>query len=100
MRGERYAHARVESDSPVDLLTGNWAFFPKTLVCRPHLGSHWSASDEICSRGTGTYTYTPVDIGDETDPAVTHIRISPKGIFDALAAGDPNFQVQFKIVVQ
>ena len=32
LRGERYAHARVESDSPVDLLTGNQLVVPKPLV--------------------------------------------------------------------
>ncbi len=48
-----------------------------------------------------TWTYTPVDSGDGTDPAVTHIRVNPKGIFaGSTACADPSFQVLFKTVIQ
>ncbi len=37
---------------------------------------------------------------DGTDPAVTDIRISPKGIFaESGGGGDPNFEVRFKGIV-
>ncbi len=51
--------------------------------------------------GSSTWTYTPVDSGDGTDPAVTDIRINPKGIFASSGGGgDPSFQARFKAVVQ
>ena len=56
---------------------------------------------EFSNDGGGTWTYTPVDSGDGTDPAVTDIRISPKGTLAASGrGGDPSFQVIFKVVVQ
>ena len=56
---------------------------------------------EFSNNGGGTWTYTPVDSGDGTDPAVTDIRINPKGIFAGSGGGgDPNFEVLFKAVVQ
>ena len=56
---------------------------------------------EFSNDGGSTWTYTPVDSGDSTDPAVTNIRVNPKAIFaGSSGAGDPNFQVQFKAVVQ
>jgi uncharacterized repeat protein (TIGR01451 family) len=56
---------------------------------------------EFSDDGGSTWTYTPVDSGDGTDPAVTDIRINPKGIFAASGGGgDPSFQVRFKAVVQ
>ncbi len=55
---------------------------------------------EFSDDGGSTWTYTPVDSGDGTDPAVTDIRINPKGIFAASGGGDPSFQARFKAVVQ
>ncbi len=56
---------------------------------------------EFSNDGGSTWTYTPVDSGDGTDPAVTDIRINPKGIFAASGGGgDPSFQARFKAVVQ
>ena len=55
---------------------------------------------EFSNNGGGTWTYTPVDSGDGTDPVVTDIRINPKGIFaGSSGAGDPNFEVRFKAIV-
>jgi len=64
------------------------------------LGS--STDDVEFSNDDGsTWTYTPVDSGDGTDPAVTHIRVNPKGIFAGSTAGaDPSFQMLFKTVIQ
>jgi len=56
---------------------------------------------EFSDDNQATWGYTPADIGDGTDPAVTDIRINPSGSMAAsLGAGDPSFQVRFKIVVQ
>ena len=56
---------------------------------------------EFSNDGGSTWTYTPVDSGDGTDPAVTDIRVNPKGIFAGSGGGgDPSFQVLFKVVVQ
>ena len=62
-----------------------------------------SSTDDIefSNDGGGTWTYTPVDSGDGSDPAVTDIRINPKGIFvGPSGGGDPNFEVQFKAIVR
>ena len=56
---------------------------------------------EFSNDGGSTWTYTPVDSGDGTDPGVTDIRVNPKGIFaGSSGGGDPSFQVLFKAVVQ
>ncbi len=56
---------------------------------------------EFSDDGGSTWTYTPVDSGDGTDPAVTDIRINPKGIFaNNTGSGDPSFQLRFKAVIQ
>ncbi len=55
---------------------------------------------EFSDNNGSTWTYTPADSGDGTDPAVTDIRINPKGVFAATGGGDPSFQVLFKALVQ
>ncbi len=55
---------------------------------------------EFSDDGGSTWTYTPLDSGDGTDPAVTDIRINPKGVFAASGGGDPSFQTRFKAIVQ
>ena len=64
------------------------------------LGS--STDDVEFSNDDGsTWTYTPDDSGDGTDPAVTHIRVNPNGIFaGSTAGGDPSFQLLYKAVIQ
>ena len=55
---------------------------------------------EFSNDGGSTWTYTPVASGNGTDPAVTDIRINPKGIFGgSIGAGDPGFQLLFKVIV-
>ncbi|MFQ5549416.1 MAG: hypothetical protein ACE5FV_14070 [Woeseia sp.] len=56
---------------------------------------------EFSDNNGATWTYTPVDSGDGTDPAVTDIRINPKGsMAGSSGAGDPSIQMLFKVVVQ
>ena len=62
-----------------------------------------SSTDDVdfSSDGGSTWNYSPVDVGDGTDPAVTDFRVRPKGIFDAsTAGGSPSFQLLFQAVVQ
>ncbi|MBT8131155.1 MAG: DUF11 domain-containing protein, partial [Gammaproteobacteria bacterium] len=41
------------------------------------------------------FSYVPADVGDGTDPAVTHIRVQPKGSFGPAAGA--TFTLQFKM---
>jgi len=41
-----------------------------------------------------------VDIGNRTDPAVTHIRVNPQGTLAASAGNDPSFRLLFNVRVQ
>ncbi len=62
-----------------------------------------NGSDDLSFSNDGgvSYSYTPVPGADQTDPAVTHLRINPKGAFAGSAgAGDPAFRILFKIKVQ
>ena len=52
---------------------------------------------EYSDDGGATWVYTPVDSGNGTDPAVTHIRINPKGALGY--TGGPSFQLLFKVRV-
>lgn len=60
------------------------------------------ADDVLFSNDGGlTFTYSPVVSANGTDPAVTHIRVNPKGIFAAdSGSGSPGFQVFFKAIIQ
>ena len=55
---------------------------------------------EFSNDGGATYTYTPADIGNGTDPAVTHIRVSPQGSLAASTGNDPSFRILFNVRVQ
>jgi uncharacterized repeat protein (TIGR01451 family) len=60
-------------------------------------------SDDVSFSNDGgvTFSYAPVAIANGTDPAVTHIRVNPKGLFVGdTGAGAPNFQIFFKAVIQ
>lgn len=46
--------------------------------------------------GGATYTYTPTPDGNGVDASVTHIRINPKGTFNASSS----FQIQFRVRVK
>ena len=55
---------------------------------------------EFSNDNMASWTYDPVDIGNGTDPAVTHIRVNPKGIMQGIAGGSaPSFQLLFKVMV-
>jgi hypothetical protein len=57
-----------------------------------------SAADDVSfSNDSGaTYTYTPTPNANGVDPAVTHIRINPKGSF----AGGRDFSLVFRVRVE
>jgi len=47
------------------------------------------------------FTYTPIDSGDGTDPAVTHIRIRPAGFMEAdTGTGPRQFDLRFRAVIE
>ncbi len=57
-----------------------------------------STTDDIeFSTDGADFSYTPVDSGDGTDPAVTHIRVRPTGSFGTAAGA--SFTLQFKVRV-
>ena len=62
-----------------------------------------SATDDIefSNDNQATWTYTPADSGDGTDPAVTDIHVNPQGAMaTSVGAGPPSFQVMFKVLVK
>jgi parallel beta-helix repeat protein len=55
---------------------------------------------EFSSDGGTSWTYTPVANANGCDPAVTHIRVRPKGTMAAASgAGNPYFEVRFRVRV-
>jgi hypothetical protein len=56
---------------------------------------------ELSNNGGTSWTYTPVANASGCDPAVTHIRVKPKGTMAAAAsgAGNPYFEVRFLVRV-
>jgi uncharacterized repeat protein (TIGR01451 family) len=61
-----------------------------------------SATDDVDFSNDGgiTWTYTPADSGDGTDPAVTHVRVHPNGTLAAAGVGgNPSFVLRFKVRV-
>jgi len=51
--------------------------------------------------GGATFDYEPSANADGVDPAVTTIRVNPKGdLAGSIGAGDPSMQISFKAVVQ
>ncbi|MGB2929667.1 MAG: hypothetical protein WBB70_12220, partial [Desulfobacterales bacterium] len=60
-------------------------------------------TDDVAFSNDGgtTYNYIPVPDGDGLDTNVTHLRINPKGTFNAASGGDiPTFEVKFKVRVE
>lgn len=59
------------------------------------------ADDVSFSNDSGaTFVYTPVPGANGTDPAVTHIRVNPKGVFAGdSGSGSPSFQLFLKTVI-
>ncbi len=68
-----------------------------SFVALGDAGDDVSFSDD----GGATFIYTPVPNANGVDPAVTHIRINPKGVFAGnTGGGNPNFDVRILVVVQ
>ena len=62
-----------------------------------------STTDDVSfSKDNGaTYTYTPVPDATGYDPAVTHIKIAPKGTFaGAGTSGSPSFTLSYRLKVK
>ncbi len=60
-------------------------------------------NDDIAFSDDGgvTFDYEPTANADGVDPAVTTIRVNPKGdLAGSIGAGDPSMQISFKAVVQ
>ena len=56
---------------------------------------------EFSNNGGATYAYTPVPNAQGYDPAVTHIRLKPKGTMAGnTGAGSPNFDLRFRVRVK
>lgn len=56
---------------------------------------------EFSSDGGATYVYTPVPNAQGYDPAVTHIRLKPKGTMAGnTGAGSPSFDFRFRVRVK
>jgi uncharacterized repeat protein (TIGR01451 family) len=55
---------------------------------------------DFSSDGGVTYTYTPIPDAAGFDASVTHLRLTPRGTFSgATAAGNPSFEVRFRMLV-
>jgi parallel beta-helix repeat protein len=55
---------------------------------------------EFSNNGGTSWAYTPVANANGCDPAVTHIRVKPKGTMAAASgAGNPYFEVRFRVRV-
>ncbi|MGZ8284450.1 MAG: DNRLRE domain-containing protein [Allosphingosinicella sp.] len=62
-----------------------------------------STSDDLAfsNDGGSSFAYTPVADATGYDPAVTHIRVSPKGLFaGASGSGSPSFTISYRIKVK
>lgn len=83
----------VSGSGPVQYTDGTP---PSGLTC--DFISLASTSDCFSFSTDGTdFTYVPSDSGDGTDPAVTHIRITPEGAMkEEAGSGNPNFELRIK----
>lgn len=62
-----------------------------------------STTDDLAfsSNGGASFTYTPTPGANGEDPAVTHIRVEPKGSFAGDGAGpNPSFTLEFDVIVE
>ena len=61
-----------------------------------------SPTDDVSfsNDGGASFGYTPVPNANGVDPAVTHIRINPKGTLPGNGGGNPSFQVRFRVRVE
>ena len=59
-------------------------------------------SDDVAfsNNGGSTYVYEPLPDADGFDANVTHLRVTPKGIFKGASGGDtPRFEIRFRVRV-
>ncbi|HEX8625066.1 MAG TPA: DNRLRE domain-containing protein [Allosphingosinicella sp.] len=62
-----------------------------------------SSTDDLAfsSNGGASFGYTPAPDSSGFDPAVTHIRVSPKGLFaGASGSGSPSFTISYRVKVK
>ncbi len=62
-----------------------------------------STTDDLAfsNNGGSSFVYTPVADANGYDPAVTHIRVSPRGVFaGASGSGSPGFTISYRIKVK
>lgn len=87
----------VSGSGPVQFTDGS----PNTGLTCPFV-SLASPGDCFSFSTDGTdFTYTPVDSGDGTDPAITHVRIQPSGFMDGdSGAGAPRFTLRLRALLQ
>ena len=88
-----------------DAKSGPVAFIDGTpssgLIYRFKNLGHKSSDLEFSNDGGSTFGYVPTPDALGYDPNVTHIRVTPIGIFRAAgAAGAPNFSIKFQVLVQ
>jgi parallel beta-helix repeat protein len=54
---------------------------------------------DFSNDGGTTWTYVPTADGQDCDAAVTDIRLRPKGTMPGQGVGSPNFELQFRVIV-
>jgi hypothetical protein len=54
---------------------------------------------DFSNDGGATWTYVPVPDAAGYDGAVNAIRMRPKGVMPGQGTGSPNFQLQFRVMV-
>jgi uncharacterized repeat protein (TIGR01451 family) len=61
-----------------------------------------STTDDLSfSNNNGVaFTYTPIANANGVDPAVTTLRVNPKGVLAAAGAGNPSFTVNFRVRIK
>ena len=62
-----------------------------------------STTDDLAfsSNGGSSFAYTPAPDSSGFDPAVTHIRVTPKGLFaGASGSGSPSFTISYRVKVK
>jgi parallel beta-helix repeat protein len=54
---------------------------------------------EFSNDGGVSWSYIPVADAHGCDPAITHVRMRPKGVMPGNGGGNPSFQLQFRVRV-
>lgn len=73
---------------------------PSSELSYQFLGLPSQSDDLGFSNNEGsTYDYSPIIDANGSDPAVTHFKVAPKGIFSSAETGNPSFQLQFDVRV-